>query len=161
MVDGMNSIFQKLFLWLKAESKPTSKIKCPCCGYPTLDEKSAHEICSLCNWEDDGQGDEDADLVTGGPNYEYSLSEARNNFKKYLIMYDPKKHATRIGGNSNTPIEQEAKSKIIEAYREFEKNGNGNVKLLKKQIQANEEILRAEMYRKIREYENKGKSTRP
>jgi hypothetical protein len=38
---------------------------CPCCGYPTLSEPVAYEICELCNWEDDGQGDADAEEVRG------------------------------------------------------------------------------------------------
>jgi hypothetical protein len=43
----------------------------------------------LCWWEDDGQDDDDADKVRGGPNHDYSLSSARENFKKYTTMYDP------------------------------------------------------------------------
>lgn len=58
-----------------------SRFKCPCCGYPTLDERAAYDICVLCNWEDDGQDDPNADEVWGGPNAGYSLTEARKNFK--------------------------------------------------------------------------------
>jgi hypothetical protein len=39
---------------------------CPCCGYPTIDEKASYDICILCYWEDDGQDDLDADLIRGG-----------------------------------------------------------------------------------------------
>jgi len=49
------------------------------------------EICILCNWEDDGQDDPYADEVWGGPNGDYSLTEARKNFKENLIMYRDKK----------------------------------------------------------------------
>jgi hypothetical protein len=63
--------------------------KCPCCGYPTLERRDMQDTCYLCKWEDDGQGDEDAHLIYGGPNSDYSLLEVRNNFKKYLIMYRP------------------------------------------------------------------------
>lgn len=62
---------------------------CPCCYFPTLTERQGYEICLLCNWEDDGQDDHNADKVLGGPNQSYSLSEARRNFKKYLTSYRP------------------------------------------------------------------------
>jgi hypothetical protein len=64
---------------------------CPCCGYPTLSERGNYDICELCNWEDDGQDDPHADEVWGGPNGDYSLSEARQNFQQNLIMYSPDK----------------------------------------------------------------------
>jgi Cysteine-rich CPCC len=35
--------------------------RCPCCGFITLTERSADEICPVCFWEDDGQDDHDAD----------------------------------------------------------------------------------------------------
>jgi hypothetical protein len=53
---------------------------CPCCGFVTLPERGADDICPVCFWEDDGQDDHDADEVRGGPNYSLSLSEARRNF---------------------------------------------------------------------------------
>lgn len=49
----------------------------PCCGYPTLDEKNLYDICILCNLQDDGQDDLDADLIKCGLNGHYSLIEAR------------------------------------------------------------------------------------
>ena len=63
--------------------------RCPCCGYYTIKHKGSFEICYLCDWEDDGQNDSNADRITGGPNGDYSLTEARKNFTKYLIMYQP------------------------------------------------------------------------
>ena len=65
------------------------RFTCPCCGYPTLPERGRYEICDLCNWEDDNQDDPDADRVWGGPNSDYSLSEARRNFAEFLIQYRP------------------------------------------------------------------------
>ncbi|MFI5848656.1 CPCC family cysteine-rich protein [Micromonospora chalcea] len=41
---------------------------CPCCRHPTLEGRGQFEICFACGWEDDGQDDEDADTVRGGPN---------------------------------------------------------------------------------------------
>jgi len=61
---------------------------CPCCHYPTLGERAAFEICSICWWEDDGQGDDNADNVLGGPNGRYSLTAARQNFADHFDMYD-------------------------------------------------------------------------
>lgn len=63
--------------------------KCPCCGYDTLSEEGGYEICYLCHWEDDPNyyniiGDDD---IVGGANGDYSLGEARQNFKLYYIMY--------------------------------------------------------------------------
>jgi cysteine-rich CPCC protein len=55
------------------------RVSCPCCGFLTLTERSAFEICPVCFWEDDGQDDADADDTKGGPNSS-SLTEARRNF---------------------------------------------------------------------------------
>jgi hypothetical protein len=53
---------------------------CPCCHELTLDARGQFEICPVCGWEDDGQDDEDADTVRGGPNGPLSLTEARNSY---------------------------------------------------------------------------------
>lgn len=53
---------------------------CPCCGYRTIGERGNFEICRICWWEDDGQDNENADTVMGGPNYELSLTKGRLNF---------------------------------------------------------------------------------
>jgi hypothetical protein len=58
-------------------------VSCPCCGFKTIRERGGFEICHVCFWEDDGQGDDDADLVRGGPNGELSLTVARKNFQQY------------------------------------------------------------------------------
>jgi hypothetical protein len=60
-----------------AESGP---YRCPCCGFITLAERGAFEICDVCYWEDDGQDEHDVDVVRGGPNHDLSLSLARQNF---------------------------------------------------------------------------------
>jgi hypothetical protein len=61
---------------------------CPCCGFPSLPERNAFEICTICWWEDDGQDDADAGNVRGGPNGRYSLSAARVNFLAHGHMYN-------------------------------------------------------------------------
>lgn len=57
-------------------------LPCPCCGYLTLTEAVAYEICPVCCWEDDGQDDPRADEVWGGPNGRLSLTAARENFRR-------------------------------------------------------------------------------
>ncbi|MBU9352387.1 hypothetical protein KTE65_18920 [Burkholderia multivorans] len=47
-------------------------LRCPCCRSKTLRERGGFEICSVCFWQDDGQDDEDADKVLGGPDGEVS-----------------------------------------------------------------------------------------
>ncbi|MBW4608570.1 MAG: hypothetical protein KME22_15515 [Hassallia sp. WJT32-NPBG1] len=47
---------------------------CPCCGYKTLSERGGYEICPVCFWEDDGQDEEDKDVIRGGPNGELNLT---------------------------------------------------------------------------------------
>jgi hypothetical protein len=88
------------------------RYQCPCWGYPTLEERGGYEICELCNWEDDGQDDPHADEVWGGPNQDYSPTEARQNFKKYPIQYDP----ARKGSRSNSPAVDEAKRNLMAAF---------------------------------------------
>jgi hypothetical protein len=58
-------------------------LRCPCCGYKTLSHRAGFEICPVCYWEDDGQDDDDAAEVRGGPNAGLSLVEARANFRAF------------------------------------------------------------------------------
>ena len=87
--------------------------KCPCCGYPTISQRGQYEICRLCDWEDDFQSEFEADKVLGGPNGDYSLAEAKNNFKKNFIMYRSNKKAN--------PKIIEMKKSLMKAYEELEK----------------------------------------
>jgi hypothetical protein len=84
------------FLWyveqvgkVKDWAQYKDRYLCPCCYMPTLEERAAYDICPICFWEDDGQDSDDADLNRGGPNHGYTLTEARENFKKYHTMYCP------------------------------------------------------------------------
>ena len=61
----------------------TGPFRCPCCGSLTLDERGGYDICPVCFWEDDGQDDHDADVVRGGPNGKLSLTQARDNYRKF------------------------------------------------------------------------------
>lgn len=40
---------------------PERRWTCPCCAFPTLNERGVAETCRLCGWEDDGR--DDAQLV--------------------------------------------------------------------------------------------------
>lgn len=50
---------------------------CPACGYPSLKERIAWQLCPICWWEDDGQDDNNENEVLGGPNRHYSLTNYR------------------------------------------------------------------------------------
>ncbi|MCG3166628.1 MAG: hypothetical protein POELPBGB_02408 [Bacteroidia bacterium] len=69
---------------------------CPGCGFPTLDKRGNYEICAVCNWEDDNQDDQNADIVKGGPNAGLSLTQNRLNIGTTLS-----KLADDLGGRVN------------------------------------------------------------
>jgi hypothetical protein len=81
---------------------------------PTLGERGGFEICEICFWEDDGQDSDDADIVRGGPNHDYSLTEARNNFQKYFAMYRPSDKRAFEREQKKKP----KKEKLYKAYQE-------------------------------------------
>ncbi|WP_366139412.1 CPCC family cysteine-rich protein [uncultured Rhodoferax sp.] len=56
-------------------------LRCPCCGFKTLCKRGDDEICAVCLWQDDGQDDDDANEVLGGPNGDLSLTVARSNYR--------------------------------------------------------------------------------
>ena len=51
---------------------------CPCCGFASLSERGACEICPVCEWQD---ASADADVERGGPNAS-SLAAARQRFSQ-------------------------------------------------------------------------------
>jgi hypothetical protein len=95
------------------------RFTCPCCGYPTLEERGIYEICFLCWWEDDGQDDRDADEVRGGPNGRYSLTQARLNFIHHRVMYEPE-HNSRVRPDSQEELA--AKRRVIRAFDEIQQS---------------------------------------
>ena len=97
---------------------PAKRLRCPCCGYPTLGERAAYEVCELCYWEDDGQDDPHADEVWGGPNHGYSLTKARENFRRFLVMYEPEADP-RIGG-PDSEAALATKRRLMEAFGRLE-----------------------------------------
>ena len=68
---------------VRCQEMKSRLLRCPCCGCKTLPERGAFNICPVCFWEDDGQDDEDADEVLGGPNGDLSLSQGRLNYKAF------------------------------------------------------------------------------
>ena len=68
-----------LYSMRKREQSPKGLYCCPCCGYATLGEPEAYEICAVCGWEDDGQDDPEHKANWGGPNH-VSLEQGRINF---------------------------------------------------------------------------------
>ena len=75
------------------------KFTCPCCGYLTLNERGAYDICPVCFWEDDAyivvkdgaiigirfdseMGDDDLLDVPSGANHGLTLREGRDNYRR-------------------------------------------------------------------------------
>ena len=108
-----------------------SEFNCPCCNYPTLPERGAYHICPLCFWEDDGQDEPFHNEIWGGPNSDYSLTEARNNFSRFLTCYRPAdkdKFALNTEKNS-------IKKMIMAKFDELKTlNNNESCKQIKKEI---------------------------
>jgi len=90
------------------------RFSCPCCGYPTLAGRGTFEICEICWWEDDGQEDDHADEVAGGPNAGYSLNDGRENFQQYLVMYPPEEDRRFGGPDSKTVLA--LKRRLIQTF---------------------------------------------
>jgi hypothetical protein len=133
------------------------RLTCPCCGYPRLGERGAYEICDLCCWEDDGQDDGDADEIRGGPNHGYSLTEARLNFEKYLVMYPPESDP-RIGG-SDSELARAIKQEVIAAFDKMLTDPSvEELNALWKIVATGEKSLYKELKRTIREYSCKNEA---
>jgi len=129
----------------------SSRVSCPCCGYPTLSESAAYEICELCNWEDDGQGEAEAGEVWGGTNSDCSLSEATENFKRFRVMYAPGRDQRIIPGDS--PLEYETKGLLAAAFERLEVASGTDLHEIEASISMLERVLTDELYRSVREYE--------
>ncbi len=93
-----------------------ARTACPCCGYPTLPEHGAFELCVLCDRENDFQDDADADAVLGGPNGDESLTEARIRFEQYRRSGDSGTPLRRIEGGQDTRAEHATKRALITIF---------------------------------------------
>lgn len=74
----------------------------------------------ICFWEDDGQDTDDAEIIRGGPNHDYSLKEARENFVKYHTMYRP----TDIEHFERKESQMDFKRQLYQMYSKAMKSGN-------------------------------------
>jgi hypothetical protein len=81
--DRLANIFGEIEMELRGRGLLSFKaFRCPCCGFKTLYGQGQDEICPVCFWHDDGQGEADAGDVRGGPNGRLSLRQAQINFKQ-------------------------------------------------------------------------------
>ncbi len=127
-----------------ARPVPGVRFECPCCGYPTLEERGGYENCELCDWEDDGQDNVDADRVMGGPNYELSLASARENFKRHLEKHAPTSKRFR----ETTIREADAKRQVMAAFDAL-RGGAPDKARLWQEICEGEQVLREELHRRV------------
>ena len=90
LTDNEKEILSSFYEWRKKfdrylKQQNIQLYACPGCGYPTLSERGGYEICTVCNWEGDGQDEKQANQVWGGPNQGFTLTETRlkigKNFK--------------------------------------------------------------------------------
>ncbi len=136
--------------------KKITRVTCPCCGFPTLEERGNYDICELCNWEDDVEDDKNSSKVWGGPNGKYSLDQARENFLEYKIMYSPGNNTTITGKDS---AEREGlKTDLISVFNKMLTASKDSLPSLWKQALKIEKGLYKELCRSIKEYE---KSIKP
>ncbi|MBW7473877.1 hypothetical protein K0T92_03900 [Paenibacillus oenotherae] len=124
-----------------------NRYNCPCCGYPTLEERRGWEICCLCNWEDDGQDDPPADKVWGGPNQDYSLAEARQNFKKHYIMYRDRRSILK-----QTDKEIQTKKRLIHAFEKLRTANNESAQQIRQEIESFEKVLDDIVHERVERY---------
>lgn len=63
----------------RSDDDPADAHPCPCCGQTIFTRHDSYEICSICNWEDDGL-QENHPYYPGGAN-DMSLNQAREAYK--------------------------------------------------------------------------------
>ena len=95
----------KAFKKIKCSLKVLKKIKCPCCGYYTIEDYGEEvncNICPVCFWQYDVVGQDNPNDIVGGPNGKLSLNQARDNYKKFgacsedMVPYVRKPNAGEI-----------------------------------------------------------------
>ena len=81
--DRLANILGEIEIELRAQRMLQFKaFRCPCCKFKTLYGRAQDEICPVCFWHDDGQGEADAEDIWGGPNGRLSLRQAQINFTR-------------------------------------------------------------------------------
>jgi len=113
-------------------------VECPCCGYDTL-YGDRYETCFLCHWEDDGQDDPYADEVWGVSNQDYSLTEARENFKTIYSAFWRSSYLNYVETHSD---EIKLKKKIIYVFDKIKwADSEGEILCLKSELNTLKERL--------------------
>lgn len=111
-------------------------------------ERGGFEICELCGWEDDGQDETDAERVLGGPNYELSLTAAKENFRQHLEKHAPSSKHFR----APTQREKSAKKAIMAAFDAL-RGDCADRETRWQQIVDAERVLRDELDQRVRAIE--------
>lgn len=96
---------------------------CPCCDYPTLPERGQYYICPLCNWEDDGQDFDYENESWCGPNGDYTLREARENFINNLTMYRVRDIENFMRANQKISL----KERLVEIFKKIKYLPKGSI----------------------------------
>ena len=86
------------------------RVRCPCCGCPTLAAEIPDQSCVLCEWLVDGLPADDV------PDAE-ELSGAREHFRMHLSMYAPDDRPP-WSPDPPTPEELEVKRDLVALYAE-------------------------------------------
>lgn len=133
---------RQLFESFIKDSKLIEKsFTCPSCGFPTLTERHSWEICSICNWEDDGQDDANANEIFGGPNGGMSLTESRIEFQKEFDQYllDENRRLIKDGAHilKSLKMFEEDFEKIVDSKT------NNEAKIFEKWAQLNELLFKS------------------
>jgi hypothetical protein len=134
---GWNEYIKRTAQTTAVQSPKGTRYLCPCCGYPTLEERAAYDVCFLCTWEDDGQDDPRADEVWGGPNGDRSLTYARQQFKQYLAQ-GPGEDAMRSYYSRRQELAQRAAMQAFD--RIAHETDPGTLQELWRQVYDNEAI---------------------
>lgn len=113
-IKGVTNDYIKEYINIKIiTGAPFQLETCPCCGYRTLEARYAFEICTVCWWEDDGQDNDNSDIIWTGAN-DVTLTNARFNFIVYRI-YNPER---------TDLFEFQEESKMYLKHRTFELKEN-------------------------------------
>lgn len=104
-------------------SEDILKNSCPVCGYLTLDERDAFEICGICFWEDDGVDDLE-DNEYSGPNH-MTLKEGRIIFQEAIRKL--------IETESDDNIINQLKDKFLKLDRLIEQDNCDKTEIIRQQ----------------------------
>jgi hypothetical protein len=109
-----------------AEVGPYHRLRCACCGCPTLAGRSFEDLgdslwpqsCLLCDWENAGPSQ------TSGVDDEVSLEQARANVEHFNWMYDPNALPDWLPHRPSA-AELEARATLRERYAAIDQDRGG------------------------------------